>query len=49
MLITRHKETILRNTDNTSYAIDVDVELYKAPLTTKEVFFHCFPALVVPV
>ena len=37
MLITRHKETILRNTDNTSYAIDVDIELYKAPLTTKEV------------
>ena len=37
MLITRHKETILRNADNTSYAIDVDIELYKAPLTTKEV------------
>tara|TARA_B100001059_G_C17672157_1_gene495121 strand:- start:90 stop:479 length:390 start_codon:yes stop_codon:yes gene_type:complete len=37
MLITRHKETILRNADNISYAIDVDIELYKAPLTTKEV------------
>ena len=43
MLITRHKETILRNADNISYAIDVDIELYKAPLTTKEVLVKEYP------
>lgn len=37
MLIQRYKETILRNADDVAYAIDIDVELYKTPLTTKEV------------
>jgi|TARA_B110000444_G_C18560492_1_gene464577 hypothetical protein len=37
MLIHRYKETMLRNADDVVYAIDIGVELYKVPLTTKEV------------
>ena len=43
MLIPRHKETILRNADDVAYAIDIEVELYKAPLATKEVLVKEYP------
>tara|TARA_B110000285_G_scaffold4879_1_gene5198 strand:- start:62 stop:445 length:384 start_codon:yes stop_codon:yes gene_type:complete len=37
MLNVKHKETVLRNADDKAYAIDVEVCMYKGPLTMKTV------------
>ena len=37
MLNVKHKETVLRNADDKAYAIDVEICMYKGPLTMKTV------------
>lgn len=42
-MITKHTETILRNADDVTYAIDVEVSLWKTPLTMKTVTLNTTP------
>ena len=42
-MITKHTETILRNADDVTYAIDIEVSLWKAPLTMKTVNVNTTP------
>ena len=43
MLFPRHKETILRNADDVTYAIDVEICMYQGPLTMKTVSLNTTP------
>jgi len=43
MLNVKHKETVLRNADDKAYAIDVEVCMYKGPLTMKTVTLNTTP------
>ena len=42
-MIAKHTETILRNADDVTYAIDVEVSLWKSPLTMKTVTLNTTP------
>ena len=43
MLNVKHKETVLRNADDKAYAIDIEVCMYKGPLTMKTVSLNTTP------